>query len=343
MKPLVIVAACLTLAAAPAQARDVSVQVMGLFHSKVVVITPSPGKVLECAAEGARWTVTRPLRVRLGIAGERIVRDSEPSTVSAVRCDDGQNGPTEFTVAVPGKLSRRYSGKLEIKPASRELSVVVEMELETAVASVVAAESPAGAPLEALKAQAIAARSYFTAGRGRHHGFDFCDTTHCQFLRQPPKPDSAAARATMETIGMVLAYHDEVFAAMYSASCGGKTHTLEELGIPVRDYPYFAVVCDYCHHHPEKWVAALSAEDASTLKGTEESRIKLARKLGWKVVPGNSYSAREQNSGLLIEGTGKGHGIGLCQRGAADMARKGSSFQQILAHYYPNAGVKLLP
>jgi stage II sporulation protein D len=208
---------------------------------------------------------------------------------------------------------------------------------------VVAAESPAGARLEALKAQAVAARSFLAAGKGRHHGFDYCDTTHCQFLRQPPTAGSLAARAASETAGMVLAYQDQVFAAMYSASCGGKTHTLDELGIPVRDYPYFAVICDYCHRHPQKWVAKLAAQDVAGLKSTEDSRLKLARKLGWKIVPGNSYSVHGQGETVVLEGTGAGHGVGLCQRGAADMARKGASFQQILAHYYPNTKVQQLP
>ena len=142
---------------------------------------------------------------------------------------------------------------------------------------------------------------------------------------------------------MVLAYRDEVFAAMYSASCGGRTHSLEELGIPVRDYPYFAVPCEYCHRHPERWVAALSAEDAASLKGTESSRLKLARKLGWQTVPSNSYATHRQGDLVLVKGTGSGHGIGLCERGALDMARQGAQFQEILAHYYPNTAVKQLP
>src|SRR5208283_1270192 len=65
------------------------------------------------------------------------------------------------------------------------LTAVVTMDLEPAVASVVAAEGTVDAPSEALKALAVAARSYFVAGKGRHRDFDFCDTTHCQFLREP--------------------------------------------------------------------------------------------------------------------------------------------------------------
>jgi stage II sporulation protein D len=139
---------------------------------------------------------------------------------------------------------------------------------------------------------------------------------------------------------LVLAYHDQAFAAMYSSSCGGRTHSLEELGLQVRDYPYFAVECSYCRRHPEKWATRISESDAHGLARTEKSRLNLARRLGWKALPSNSYSAHQDESSVLLEGAGAGHGLGLCQRGGADMARNGASFAEILRHYYPNTELK---
>ena len=101
------------------------------------------------------------------------------------------------------------------------------MDLETAVASVVAAEGTVDTPSEALKALAVAARSYFVAGKGRHRDFDFCDTTHCQFLREPPASNSAATQAVSATRGLVItyqsAYQSQPIAAMYTRSCSGRT------------------------------------------------------------------------------------------------------------------------
>src|SRR5260221_12003531 len=114
------------------------------------------------------------------------------------------------------------------------------MDVETAVASIVVAESPPHAPMEALKAQAVAARSFLAAGKGRHSGFDFCDTTHCQFLRQPPAADSPAAQATSATRGLVLAYKGRGFAAMYSASCGGRAPTLGKRGNLICCKPHYS-------------------------------------------------------------------------------------------------------
>jgi SpoIID/LytB domain protein len=118
---------------------------------------------------------------------------------------------------------------------------------------------------------------------------------------------------------------------------------LPELGIPVRDYPYFAMPCSYCQRHPEKWVRRIPEADGLDLTPTEHSRLQLARKLGWKTIPSNSYSSRSENGSIILDGSGVGHGVGLCQRGAAEMARNGASFFEILQHYYPNTAIKRLP
>src|SRR6266852_2460751 len=98
-------------------------------------------------------------------------------------------------------LSRRFE-RAEWRSAPSTANYL-SMQLETAVGSVVQAESAPGTPLEALEAQAVVTRSYFAAGRGRHHNFDFCDLTHCQFLREPPNPDSTIAQAVRATQGLV--------------------------------------------------------------------------------------------------------------------------------------------
>jgi stage II sporulation SpoD-like protein len=320
------------------QQQPMRIGVLGLFHPRDVVVSPVHEATLHCAAGEDRWAIREQLRVALD--GKMMTILNSGRSAKTVACDDGAGGPVEFVATVPEKLSRHYVGTLTIEAKERELIVIVTMELETAVASIVAAESPPRAPMEALKAQAVATRSFLVAGRGRHAEFDFCDTTHCQFLRQPPESGHPAFHAAEATRGLVLAYRGQSFAAMYSASCGGRTHSLAELGIIARGYPYYGVDCRYCHQHPQKWVSRIGAADAAGLAPTEASRLQLARKLGWKAVPGNSYSSRSEGDDVILEGTGAGHGIGLCQRGGAEMARQGATFQQILEHYYPNTEVR---
>ena len=341
---LVVMLASSQVAPAPAYRhadRVVAIGVLGLFRSPEMTVRPQPSQALVCAAGDRRYGVTAALTATLN--GRNLNVDGESIDQDALHCDDGQGNATAFIVSVPGKISRRYIGKLELRAGSVQLIAVVRMELEVAVASIVAAESLPGAPVEALKAQAVAARSFLIAGKSRHHGFDFCDTTHCQFLRAPPAPRSPAAQGSEATKGLVLSYQENVFAALYSSSCGGRTHSLQELGLPVSDYPYFAVPCSYCQRHPETWVSRIHEADGRDLAPTEHSRLQLARKLGWKAVPSNSYSSRSENGSVILEGLGVGHGVGLCQRGAADMARNGASYLEILEHYYPNTAIKRLP
>ncbi len=139
----------------------------------------------------------------------------------------GRDGAdTAFILSIPGKIHREFHGRLEVRAESGHLLAVVLMDREVAVASIVAAESLPAAPLEARKAQAVVARSFLIAARGRHKGFDFCDTTHCQFLRDAP----SKSKATEETRDLIVAYQGQPIAALYSANCGGRTRTLEEAG-----------------------------------------------------------------------------------------------------------------
>ena len=321
---------------------DVQIGVLGLFHPLQLSLSAPAGTALVLRAGEERIVLEKSsgvdsVTIRISdrdvvvTAGAHVVRASKV-TVNGRRSD-----PVDFVLAVPEKIRRRYHGTLEIRPLAGSLAAIVSMDRETAVASVVAAESMPETPLEALKAQAVAARSYFVASRGRHREFDCCDTTHCQFLRNPPMANSAAARATAATRGLVLAYDSHPVGAMYTRSCGGRTRTPAELGLSPAAYPYFSVECEHCRAHPARWSSRISAQDAVALHSSDESaRLDINRRLGWNAVPSNSFVVRTDRDHLILEGTGEGHGIGLCQSGAQAMAEAGADFRQILSHYYPN-------
>jgi peptidoglycan hydrolase-like amidase len=175
------------------------------------------------------------------------VRLAQLSSTIHVSARDGS--ATDFHLSIPGKIERTFHGTLAIRPSDHRLIAVVTMDREIAVASVVAAEMPLRTPLEALKAQAVATRSYYAASQPRHDEYSFCDSTHCQFLREPPAPQSHATRATQETRNLLLEYAGKPFPAQYSAVCGGRTRSLEGEGEPIAGYPYYSVPCDYCRRH----------------------------------------------------------------------------------------------
>jgi len=329
---------------------DVRIGVLGLFHPRQLTISAPQGHALVIRTGNVRAGDERIVLERssgvhtasIRLSGSEIILQSGTRTVraSAITVAGRKNEPADFVLAVPGKIARHYRGTLEIRRSAGHLLAVVTMDRETAVASVVAAESTAETPFEALKAQAVATRSYLAAGRGRHRDFDFCDTTHCQFLRDPPAPGTPVAQAVEATRDMVLAYDSEPFAAMYTRSCAGRTHTPAELGLPAATYPYYPVECKYCREHPVRWSSRISADDAATLRSSNEpARLRAARHLGWNTIPSNDFTVKKENGQILLEGAGQGHGIGLCQSGAKAMAAGGADFRQILSHYYPNTAI----
>jgi stage II sporulation protein D len=332
--------------ASPELAGDVRIGVMRLFHPQQLRLFPAENFGLEVAIDGRQRRLAQdapPIAIRLvnNRLAVQFPADSGMVSGGILRASGGfAANRGEFWLEVPGKLKRRYTGTLEIEAHGSQLEAVVTMPLETAVASVVAAESPPGAGLEALKAQAVAARSFLVAREAGHGDFDFCDTTHCQFLRSPPEPGSGPDKAARATQGLILVWRDDAeasdrpLAAMYSRSCGGRTRTLREVGVAGNGYPYYAVRCEYCSRHPEVW-----RREANGAVRTERERLAYNRIHGWGALP--SLPAAGTGSDGRIRGQGVGHGIGLCQLGAAEMARQGATFAQILAHYYPNT--KLSP
>jgi peptidoglycan hydrolase-like amidase len=251
----------------------VAICVFSLFHPVELEVQPARATVLVVERTGRRET----------LEGSRTLKLNGNATVS------GREGAeTSFILSIPGKIHREFHGRLEVREHDGHLVAVVKMELENAVASIVSAESPPGAPLEARKAQAVVARSFLIASRGRHEGFDFCDTTHCQFLREAPLAGSTAAKAQEQTRDLIVAYQGRPLAALYSANCGGKTRTLEDAGWNAEPYPYFAVECP-------------------------------------------------------VGGAVAGHQIGMCQEGAAQMARTGKTFREILSQYFPATTIEQSP
>jgi peptidoglycan hydrolase-like amidase len=326
-------------------AQGVNIGVLGIFRPTELTLTPAEKQELLVSGAGQQIFVTtgsdcRALQIRisgnalLASCGKKELRAREIQATS--RNQDAAN----FVLTIPGKIKRNYRGTLSVIANDGVVMPIVKMDLETAVGSVVRAEMTENTPPEALKAQAIATRSYFAAGGARHAEFDFCDLTHCQFLREPPPAGTPAARAAYDTRGMILMYNSKPVAAMFTRSCGGHTRTPREIGLSSGEYPYFSMICDFCYKNPIRWTRKVSPEDAALLRTGETGRLSVGRRLGWDAVPSNNFTAHEEGDKVVLEGFGQGHGIGLCQRGAGAMAENGATFHEILEHYFPNTKIE---
>jgi SpoIID/LytB domain protein len=140
---------------------------------------------------------------------------------------------------------RFYRGWIEISPRKgRGFNVVNWVNLEACTAGTLPSEMPSTWPLEALKVQAVLARSYVLAKMGRHNGegFDVCDEVHCAAYHGVGAETERTNQAVNETAGMVLKTGRRVLSVVYAAQCGGRTQDYEEAwgyAIPVvgvKDY-----------------------------------------------------------------------------------------------------------
>jgi hypothetical protein len=161
---------------------------------------------------------------------------------------------------------------------------IEEMPLDKYLKGVVPTEMGLKKPIEALKAQAIASRSYAVATR-RHarDGFDMCSATHCQVYK-PKNRYEDSDRAVDETSGQILTYNGHLVGAPFFGHCDGHTRNSEEV-----------------------W----------------PNRVKFLRSVSCICGYTNLY----------------GHGVGMCQRGAATMATQGALAADILQHYYTGVEV----
>jgi len=138
---------------------------------------------------------------------------------------------------------RSYRGEIEISVTSKGLSVKNIVNLEEYLYGVVPSEMPSQWPLEALKAQAIAARSEAMVKLGRHklQGFDFCADVHCQVYSGVEKETEITNQAVDETRGTIMSYNAKPVDAVYSSTCGG--HTQDNI-FSSTDIAYFKGVAD---------------------------------------------------------------------------------------------------
>jgi stage II sporulation protein D len=319
--------------AQPPEPPTVRISVLSLFHPKTLILTSTQPLTLTLDAETLTLPPNTPATIASTDTGLTLTTPNAAPEATQILTTP----PSTFTLTVPGKLTRFYRAALTLTSENQTLTPILEISTELAVASIVQAEAPPHAPLEALKAQAIVSRSFLLANLHAHRAFDACDTTHCQFLRSPPPADSPAAIATRATRNKVLTWRPtpeslpQIIAAMYSRSCGG--HTRAHPTTPDA-YPFYAVRCEYCLRHPERWTRPSPAHPLRT----EAERLAWNRTHGWAAIPSNSF----ESSANALTGTGIGHGIGLCQLGAADLASKGDSAEKILKHFFPNATTSFL-
>ena len=265
-----------------------------------------------------------------------------------------------------------YRGALRFVAVGTGFEVVNVVDLETYLRGVVPAEIPASWPTEALKAQAVAARTYTLASLETGENYDVCATTECQkyggVAAEHPRSDAAI----VATAGVVLTYQGTFAKTYYHSDSGGVLASSAEVWDDPE--PYLVAQQDVPGTSPHRhWQKQLEAETIQNslrefgvdigpvqrldiLAYSDSGRVSSVEIIGtWgsSKLSGSNLtkllrtwglkSTRFSMTGALsAQGDGWGHGVGMSQYGANALAAANYDYSQILAFYYPTTDLQTL-
>ncbi len=218
--------------------------VLGRHPRQVVRVLLREGATSVRVLAGAGYTVTDALGKRARFEpGERTLRD--PLKVREAKGEPWLVPPLTFTPETGSQLSldgTTYRGTFTVLADAGKLMVVNNVRLEAYLLGVVPSEMPVAWPLEALKAQAVAARTYAVRGLLKDRPFDLHADWRSQMYRGVAAEAPGPTQAVKETAGRVLLYEGKPATTFYHSSSGGHTRNAADVfGI---DVPYLQGVDD---------------------------------------------------------------------------------------------------
>ncbi|MEA5624210.1 SpoIID/LytB domain-containing protein [Nostoc sp. UHCC 0251] len=329
-------------------------------------------------------------QVKVGSSTTGIIKDSTGRTLGqlpamsayyaqtipgGVALDKWQSGL--FWIEPTGKGfvyigDRWYRGRTLVVPTDKGLTAVNWVDDQEYLYSVLGGEMNASWPQEALKAQAIAARTYALYEREKQRKnpiYDLGNTPdRWQIYKGVISESPATYKAVDETAGQVLTYNNKIILSVFHACSGGHTENVEDVwgnALPylraVQDYDQNISACNWVKTFSPSDISAKFPELGSVTAMIPETFSPFRSVKALKIVgnKGTKLLQREEvrtalklrstrfnvtkgaDGSFVLQGLGFGHGLGMSQWGAYNLARQGVNHLQILGHYYQ--GVALTP
>ncbi len=271
--------------------------------------------------------------------------------------------------------NHRFRGKiLLIRTPQDRLTAINTINIEDYVKGVLYHEVSHHWPMEALKAQAVATRTYalYAMSLRTNKDYDVTNDIYSQVYGGKNSERYRTGLAVDRTTGKVLAYKRKILPAYFHATCAGMTEdaaSLWNIDMP----PLKGVACTFCQDSPHmKWKRNFQLKDIQEKLNNHGRRMGLIKDMmvvdrnrservnrlkitgrdgkdlvisgkdfrdimGPNVLKSNNYEINMQGYYVDFIGKGWGHGVGLCQWGARGMAAQQFNYQQILSYYYPRS------
>jgi len=265
---------------------------------------------------------------------------------------------------LPVFASREYLAELQVEISMNSLLMINEINMEKYIMGVSETEAGSRCELEYYKVQAILSRTFAYKNLDRHktEGFHLCDAVHCQAYNGRNIWNEDVEIGTEVTDGLVLADDDSVLLnAAYHANSGGETREAEQVWLNGKHY-LRPVLDPFSLNQPGArwkksipaggWIGYLQTKgvfigellDTSMLEMPVKHRqdyylfgqdsLLLSRIREDYQLRSDFFSVSIEGDQVVLDGRGYGHGVGLSQEGAMEMARKGYHYTAILNYYY---------
>lgn len=267
-----------------------------------------------------------------------------------------------------------YPGEFHIIRKGSEIWVINVASVEDYLTGILAKEMNASWDLEALKAQAVASRSYalYMIKNPKSREYDIEATQMDQVYDGLPSAASRIHEAVRTTMGQRLTYRNQITKTLFHSRCGGTTEIPEAIwGSSMPGYQRKA--CPYCQQNPYNWSLKFPIESLKNklssyfshfenifnltptlgssgrvffvdfFSGLDRKRFRaeeLRNLLGYDKLKSSFFTCKISGNELKIEGHGYGHGVGMCQFGARYFAQTGKDYKGILDYYYPEFELK---
>ncbi len=272
----------------------------------------------------------------------------------------GNDYVNHFVLSSRHHQNQAYDDNLEIYAKANRLVLINEVQLENYVSSVVEGEAGYQLPLEFYKLQAILSRTYALKNLARHsdQGFNLCDKVHCQVYHHKCTKEDIY-QTTIATNSLVVVDDElNLINTIFHSNCGGQTCNSEDVWNTKLSY-LRCVKDTFCLHarsaswkkpmlkstlyaylRRQKQFKSTSEQLLPSCQINERTReqrflsihlTKIRRDLKLR---STFFCIQEKGDSAIFNGRGYGHGVGLCQQGGIEMARKGFGYVDILKHYY---------
>ena len=220
---------------------------------------------------GQTWQVSATKNKSIQLTDQAGKKHSVPQESVTFRPSGDAVQDGHILIGDSKKTMRSYRGRFEVVIENDKLLAVNIVPMSEYLLGVVPAEMPPSWPVDALKAQAVASRSYayYNLGRFDYRGFDLADTVVSQAYSGVFAEHEATTKAVVDTEGEVLLYEGNLANCLYSSTCGGRSASAAEIFGLNHDVPYLTSTEDmapwedyYCQDSPLfSWERSYARED----------------------------------------------------------------------------------